>query len=184
MNQRSYAIAFHKQAEADFATHLRLRGGGYPDCHSLHYMQMACEKLAKSWLASRRRVDPNDLKTHRLIKQTFHVVILEYCRRGAVSAHSRREWMSTKLNQIAGEVERLSPSVEGPGFDPRPENCEYPWSSEEGGNWIAPVDYAFPNLVALCGPPLPYNPSKAAGAEFTKLVQFALRTLKVELEGA
>jgi hypothetical protein len=45
-----FAAAFFAQARSDWQTYEYLtRAPGLPRCHPLHYLQMACEKLAKAY---------------------------------------------------------------------------------------------------------------------------------------
>jgi hypothetical protein len=45
-----YARAFYEQASSGWhAYELLARSADLPRCHSLHYLQMACEKLGKAY---------------------------------------------------------------------------------------------------------------------------------------
>src|SRR5208283_5496445 len=39
-----------RQAESDHSVFVHLRRAGIPECHLLHYLQMATEKLSKAYL--------------------------------------------------------------------------------------------------------------------------------------
>ncbi len=52
MSRRDYyAVAFHTQAQSDWDAYelLARTQPSPPFCHSLHYLQMACEKLSKAY---------------------------------------------------------------------------------------------------------------------------------------
>jgi hypothetical protein len=46
----AFADAFYRQAWSDWQAYkLLAEADGLPRCHALHYLQMACEKLAKAY---------------------------------------------------------------------------------------------------------------------------------------
>src|ERR1700683_2930283 len=47
-----------KQAQSDHAIFVQLRGLGAHECHLLHYLQMATEKLSKAYLWRSGKVPP------------------------------------------------------------------------------------------------------------------------------
>jgi hypothetical protein len=93
-NRRSrYAVAFYRQAQSDWDVYLRLTQMlDVPRCHELHYLQMACEKLAKAYRLRDLDADIDDLATkHTGFMKFINTflrsprVLLEY--KGKLSAH-------------------------------------------------------------------------------------------------
>jgi hypothetical protein len=174
---RSYAAAFLRQARADFLTYQHLRlAEEIPNCHQLQFLQMACEKLAKTYLVLISDTPPEALLTHGRIESAFKAMIQFYFgARGDVRGWSkaRRMPVARGFESLAREIEALSPSnnkqMEG---GQRPDNCEYPWAWQRGGPFVAPVDYSFPLLGRL---------DQAAGADFLRLVEYFLDLSAQEL---
>ena len=58
MAMNEYQEIWWQQAKSDHSVFVLLRGQGVPPCHSLHYLQMVTEKIAKgldtAWLFSGR----------------------------------------------------------------------------------------------------------------------------------
>ncbi len=114
------------QARSDFEIFELLRGEGVAACHSLHFLQMSSEKIAKAsfW-------DRNEAPV------MTHVGFAKFLRRfGNTTANNRariaemfgfgtfdgfQAWIRSAI-PLARQVEQLSPSVmqDGP-------NAEYPW---------------------------------------------------------
>ena len=59
-NSNGLGRAYAQQALADFNAYNHLQGSGLPECQSLHFLQMTCEKLAKAYLC-RSGSEPSDL---------------------------------------------------------------------------------------------------------------------------
>jgi len=45
-----WSKVFLEQASSDWQVYEHLKGTHFPNCHALHYLQMATEKLAKAYL--------------------------------------------------------------------------------------------------------------------------------------
>ena len=160
--RQSWAAAFARQARSDWELHHRLATAGEADCHALHYLQMACEKIAKAYRIRDLTVDVDELTQHHIGFESFVSAFLlspafkeEYKHK---SAQFRRT--KTEMRRLAREVECLSPAVRR---EQRPDNSEYPWAA--GTVVVAPCDYGFPNLSLL---------TTSTGRAFLKLVRRAM----------
>ena len=133
-------------------------------CHSLQFLQMACEKLVKAHLCGTGS-DPATAQTsHAYIAKTLPLILRQQAtdlrftgkKARAVLQHSK---------YLAEEIEILAPAVKrGEG---RPDNCEYPW--EDGvGKLHVPLEWSFIPAQLLDLP---------AGRTFLKLVREAINNL-------
>lgn len=143
--EREWSRAFLLQAKSDWAMYLHLCAQtDVPRCHILHYLQMATEKLAKTYL-----YDPaQGRKVHRAFALYFQMLRKEGHLKSRVQATMRR--MDDKqyaaflrdLRGLAESTEKLAPAEAGDGPNP-----EYPWEmrSPSGDMFVeSPVNYLFP----------------------------------------
>jgi hypothetical protein len=137
------------QARSDHGVFLLLRHRGVAECHQLHYLQMASEKIGKAYFWQRGVPPP-----------AKHTVFVQFVRcLGHVSFEHRdrvagffgfkrprdfQNWLRIIL-PVAHELERLAPSLANDGPNP-----EYPWPHNQPTN--APVNYDFSNSVSLLSP--------------------------------
>lgn len=133
-----------------------------PRCHSLHYLQMACEKIAKAYLF-------RDTATAEARLTSGHVAFTSFINAFFRSAHVKNQYVgkdahlrlvSTHASQLAREIEKLAPAVDA---QESPSNAEYPWLS--GDQLIVPCRYDYPNLSSL---------READGIRFLKIVKEAI----------
>jgi hypothetical protein len=141
-----WSQAYAKQARGDFQAYEILRKHvELPECQSLHFLQMACEKLCKAFLCE-RGTEPDELQTsHAFIAGTLPVIARQqYSRLGG---QGRRKHLQAlrQFRQVAREIELLAPQVIDGGR--RPDNCEYPW--EHQGRLSIPIEHTFTNLDLL-----------------------------------
>jgi hypothetical protein len=137
----SWKEAYIKQAKSDFMIYKEFSKTRKPICQQLHYLQMATEKLAKSYLCSLQNGHPKI--THFAL-----VKFLKICKRqpdiraklGFENKHTRFSSYIDSLLPIADMIEQLAPV--GTKLD-RP-NPEYPWISNK--EVIPPIDYDFSNF--------------------------------------
>jgi hypothetical protein len=150
---QEWSRAFAKQAMADFdawnALQLKPPAGTtpLPRCQKLHFLQMACEKLAKAHLL-KGRMKVSDLeKSHAYIAKHLPTIV---SRQMVLSGDNDRvaQAVGAQCKRIAREIELLSPAVKDAGR--REDNCEYPW--EKGGVLHVPAEWHFPNLDLLTEP--------------------------------
>ncbi len=127
---------FLAQAQSDHTVWLALqKSGQHPPCHSLHYLQMTVEKLAKSYFW---RSGP---------APTVHAVFVRFLR---AIAHNDRVRTALQVNQkdvwrarlngflpVADDIERLAPALAQAG-----PNAEYPWPPSNPR--YAPAQHEFP----------------------------------------
>lgn len=118
-----------------------------PECHPLHYLQMAGEKLGK---AARKGLDGSESgslshvafsKLPKLLRRRDCALAL-----GWDSFDSYKQFLRQSAPLIR-QIETLNPAV-GPGAGPPTgwPNVEYPWrlpGACEPGGWTAPAEYGF-----------------------------------------
>ncbi len=141
MAMNEYQEIWWQQAKSDHSVFVLLRGQGVPPCHSLHYLQMVTEKIAKAYFW---RSDSPPPKKH-----TAFVHFLRSL--GAIHPNDRdrianlfsfrqfidfQNWIKVVL-PIAYDLEQLAPSLANDG-----PNSEYPWPNSLPQ--CAPVNYIFP----------------------------------------
>ena len=162
--REAWAAAFAAQAQSDWQVcHLLSKQSDLPACHRLHYLQMACEKIAKAY-----RCRDTSAKLDQLL--TRHVGFAKFMSSFLLSPAMRQQYRdkAAQLRQvrkgvlaIAREVEKLAPAVDGTDS---PENAEYPWAN--GDAVVVPCEYDYPALSLLREP---------QGRTFLKLMNRALR---------
>ena len=145
-----WASAYARQGLSDWQIYRHLAGEAeVASCHSLHYLQMACEKIAKAYRWRDTQASAESLTSE-------HVAFSKFMQSYLLSPSIRRDYRgrSEQLQQLkrlcrklAREVEKLAPSVDR---EQTPENAEYPWSY--GDKVIAPCDYSYPSLHLLTSP--------------------------------
>jgi hypothetical protein len=123
MNQ--YQCVWWEQAKSDHEMFVVCRREGFAQCHSLHYLQMATEKLAKAYFWRSNTPPP---KSHAGFVQflRFLGAVRNDRDRIADSFSFKRfedfqTWIKSTL-PIAYELEHLTPDLASDGPNP-----EYPW---------------------------------------------------------
>lgn len=159
-----WAVAYARQADADFQTFQRLQDLPVPECHRLLFLQMACEKLVKSHLCG-QGTNPADVQaSHAYVAKSLPVVL----RQQAVFVNyrgSKAEATLTNAKHLAKEIELLAPAVKRGGQ--RPDNCEYPWEDSDG--FVrTPLHWSFYPSELL---------AKPAGRSILKLIRGAINRL-------
>lgn len=126
-----WRVAYAKQAKADLQARQRLlEHPKIPECQQLHFLQMACEKVCKSYLCGLGS-DPQSLQgSHAYIARVLPIVA-----RQRFVFQSRREkqdhsWILAAIRKLARKIELLAPAVLEGGAVPA--NCEYPWIGPDG----------------------------------------------------
>jgi hypothetical protein len=147
-----WSSAFARQALADFDTwqalesYLALPAGAQPLPVSLklHFLQMACEKLAKAHLLLAGSKLTDLAQSHAYVAKTIPLIVREQM---ILNGENERVASSVReqCKKLAREIELLAPSVDYVGK--RRDNCEYPW--EDGGKAIAPAEWPFTSLHLL-----------------------------------
>ena len=163
---QDWGRAFAKQAQADFRTWNELgRQNELPKSQKLHFLQMACEKLAKAHLC-KSGLDPYSLQSsHAYIAKTLPIIARQQFPHRAGKTIRDRTGVVKRIKHLAREIELLSPAVDD--NKRRPDNCEYPWE-DAAGKLHVPAEYTFPNLTLLTHP---------GGRTFLNFIHRALRQL-------
>jgi hypothetical protein len=135
-SKEAWSKPFASQAKADFeawnALHLHYKPlaetAPLPQSQKLHFLQMACEKLAKAHLLL-GGAKLEDLETSHAYTAKQLTIILRQQLSMMPNPPKNEKYLLAHCIPLAREIELLSPAVKDGGR--RPDNCEYPW--EEGG---------------------------------------------------
>jgi hypothetical protein len=150
MSERAWAIAYLKQARADFSMFLQLKDDEDVNlCHALHFLQMATEKLSKAALLFGGGFRLKDVSsTHlvfveMLIKFKKHSGLanrLGFAGKGRGDTAALEKHIQSLL-PLAHWIEQLVPTSESTP------NCEYPWlvptNLPPDERVVAPCDHLF-----------------------------------------
>ena len=149
-SREAWASAFAEQSRSDWQVYDHLAAEPeIPACHQLHYLQMACEKIAKAYRCRDRSVNLEEL-----LKR--HVGFAKFIGSFLASPSMKEAYRgrAAQLREVARlararsrEIEKLAPAVDRAAS---PENAEYPWDS--GEKVISPCQYSYPRLSLLTSP--------------------------------
>lgn len=156
------ADAYAEQSCSDFAVY-QIHLQGAEECHRLHYLQMACEKIAKAYrLRDPVSFNPDDLYSHAVFSK-FVVGFLKSTptKNRYRSQDSKRRQMDRYAKLLAGEIERLAPAVDR---ENRPDNVEYPWMA--GETIFIPCRHTYPISRHL---------GEQGGRDILKLIEIAIK---------
>ena len=136
----SYQVLWWRQAKSDHEAFVILRGEGIAECHSLHYLQMVTEKIAKAYFWRSGYPPP---KSHagfvQFLRFLGHIQHKDRHRIAGLFSFNRfadfQNWINLVL-PIAYDLERLTPDLAKDGPNP-----EYPWPHAQPKE--APADYRF-----------------------------------------
>lgn len=164
--RQAFAAAFATQGRSDWDVYKYLSAltkPSFPQCHALHYLQMATEKIAKAYRIRDTAADVDDLVKHHtgfveFVNQFFRCQTIREEFRGQDAALQSLQRNATTL---AREIEKLAPATDRLAS---PENAEYPWERDEA--IIVPCNFGFPNLTML---------RQASGRAVMNLVERALK---------
>ena len=162
-SREEWAAAYARQARSDWTVFPQIVSiPDLPFCHRLHYLQMACEKIAKAYRARDTEIAIENLTAHHVWFEKFVTAyfLSPKVKKAFAGQDARRDRVARDTRRIAGQVEKLAPAV-----DPvaSPSNAEYPWM--DGDRIVVPCDHDFPNLTLLKEP---------GGRAFLKLVGQAM----------
>ena len=158
--RQAWADGYWQQSRSDFDIFNKL--SDVPECHRLHYLQMACEKIAKAY-----RLRDTSASLDGVLNS--HVAFSKFVEPFLGSAEIKKRYQGrisqlrtiTRLaKKLAREIEKLAPAVDR---DRSPANAEYPW--EEEGRVVVPCSYQYSSLTLLKQP---------AGRNFVKLIEIAI----------
>jgi hypothetical protein len=147
--RRGYAI----QAMSDLRVYQLLTSRPEnPACHRLHYLQMCLEKTAKAylWRSGKKSERSEKINTsHKFIAKILPQVFREYwLDKNANKSFANVKWK--RLKQLCQELDFLAPATDDAGQ--RPDNCEYPWLTDDGKgkqSIVVPAQHSFAILELL-----------------------------------
>ncbi len=132
-----------------------------PECQSLHFLQMACEKLCKAHFY-KSSFSENEIQSHAVVAKHLYTILQKQIARDPGLNHDVRSWFNQKtIGKWAKEIDLLCPAVSDNGK--RKDNCEYPWKSD--GKVHIPAEHDFTGLNFL---------EKGFGRIFLKLIKQAI----------
>jgi len=136
--------AYLRQARSDYEVYSFLNTPDVPLCHRLHYLQMASEKLAKSFLSkgSRKPYKKTHIAFVRFLKISKRYKPIQRELGYAKNLPAYCAYIDSLLGP-AQLIEDLAPV----GGDHDKVNPEYPWKDATGVIRV-PVDYAFREFSA------------------------------------
>ncbi len=169
---KDWVRGYARQADVDLHAHELY--ANHPvalaaECHKLLFLQMACEKVCKSYLIRGGAQPWSVQSSHAHIAGPLPGILRQRMLKVGYDAR-KIESLVTKFRHIAREIELLNPAVDDAGK--RPSNCEYPWPS--GDQVITPRDHRFEISRLLLEP---------AGVTFRKRLRDAINTILVETGG-
>jgi len=155
-----WSEVFLIQAKSDWQVYEHLEKTPLPHCHALHYLQMATEKLAKSYLLAGR----SDIKTvrasHHGLTRFLQLVWRNKGLQEEMGMTAKKLVAHIQqLLPLAYTIESLAPAIAGNGPNP-----EYPWEAPQN-TFHAPAVYEFTISKALREP---------RGRNLIKLIRTAL----------
>ena len=159
--KKRLADAYAEQSQSDFrvySEHLR----GAEECHRLHYLQMACEKIAKAYrVRDLVALGSHDLYSH-LAFSRFIVGFLKnpQIRLRYAGRDAKRRQIERDAHVFSAEIEKLAPAVDR---EQTPANVEYPWAA--GATVFVPCRHDYPLSRRL---------REQSGRDFLKLVETAI----------
>lgn len=132
------------------------------ECHRLHYLQMACEKIAKAYrLRDTLSFSEEDLYSHVIFSGFIQTLLKAPQVKGRFRANeAKRRQLERYARSFAREIEKLAPAVDR---GRTPANVEYPWMEEQVV--FVPCQFSFASLSML---------TEAEGREFLKLIEIAI----------
>ncbi|MGQ9625938.1 MAG: hypothetical protein ACUVV0_03420 [Anaerolineae bacterium] len=134
-----WSDAYLEQARSDWDAFEVICTSPLPDCHKLHYLQMATEKLGKALLLA-GGTDLDVVRgTHRAFTRFLQIAARNHgLQRELNMTGPQLQAHIQQLLPIAYDIERLAPALAGGG-----PNAEYPWEAPSG-TVNTPVSYGFP----------------------------------------
>ncbi|MBC7773176.1 MAG: hypothetical protein H7210_11815 [Pyrinomonadaceae bacterium] len=135
--EKQWSQAFARQACSDFeARDVLLNNAILPQCHQLHYLQMAMEKAAKAHLIGSGAEPTSVQGSHAYIAKVIPIIVMNGLSR---TGGKKDGWLMKAVHALAKRISCLHPQINA---DAVPSNCEYPWNDARG-NIIAPADHDF-----------------------------------------
>jgi len=134
-------MAYLRQARSDLECYYLLNGQGSHECHQLHFLQMATEKLARSRLAAALKAEPPRshvafFKWLTLLRNSDRVLVS----RLRLKSKSAERGFIDGLKKVGHAIESLAPNVADDRLGGA--NAEYPWAAPNSQP-ISPLDHNF-----------------------------------------
>lgn len=142
-----WMIAFQEQARSAWQAYHLMDQSSLPSCHTLHYLQMATEKLAKAALLAGGMKLEDLRNSHLAFTKFLRVAFRNRNLRhemGMSGAQLRTHFANTI--PVADAIERLAPALADGGVNP-----EYPWR-DPNGIVHTPATYSFDLARVLSTP--------------------------------
>jgi hypothetical protein len=141
--RNEWARAFAKQGASDLVVYRMLaQDSRIADCHRLHYLQMAGEKIARGYLLrhTKDRSLGDLLSTHEALESFVRLYRKSPEATARYAGHAAQfDELMNQVRGLAAEIEKLAPAVDRQRW---PANAEYPWSN--GARLTVPCEYAYP----------------------------------------
>ena len=139
-----WSEVFFTQASSDWQLYEHLRQTSFPECHALHYLQMATEKLGKAYLFAGRTHSKTIRSTHHALTKFLQLASRNDALQQVIGMTARQLRAHVQqLLPLAYEVEHLAPTLAHDGPNP-----EYPWEAPPGF-FHAPATHEFALIKAL-----------------------------------
>jgi hypothetical protein len=149
-DSEEWAVAFAVQARSDLDAYSVLtRQEELPQCHRLHYLQMACEKASKAYELRYGTSSERTLTSHVVIAHNLPLIFRAYYGDTFGKRLHRYSPLLEKVKSLARDIELLAPAP-ADGMR-RPDNSEYPWRDALGQTRI-PALHRFPVADDLDAP--------------------------------
>jgi len=135
-----------EQSKSELALFVQLRKAGAAQCHLLHYLQMATEKLSKAYVWRSGKAPP---KSHTGFVRFLKALLdrrpaeLGFISRalGFARPEDLERWVS-RVQPLAYALQNIAPAEAQNGANP-----EYPWPHEAPAH--CPATHVFPLWVSL-----------------------------------
>jgi hypothetical protein len=152
------AEAYRRQAQSDFRVYELLAGekrADVPECHALHYLQMATEKIAKAAFLA-LQVEGFDKYSHVAFSELRrHLKRRDLAPKLAFRSFRSYRAFLKRAGSLFRRIDELSPAVgpQQPGGGPKEgPNSEYPWRARDDAGqvvWHVPAEHSFGLLAEL-----------------------------------
>ncbi len=130
--------AYLLQARSDWQIFRMLQQQPVPECHPLHYLQMATEKLGKACIIAGGNAPAQVRTSHKAFVRFLQIAaynpdLQKQLRMTGVQLRAHIK----ALLPVAEEIEKLAPAIAHSG-----PNAEYPWETPVGTVHV-PATYSF-----------------------------------------
>ena len=132
VTSKDWAIAYAIQARSDWTAREHLISSTtLPRCHALHFLQMACEKLCKSYLLTKGSKADDVRRSHAYISKTLPTILRGWLTKNTTVGNKDRSVILAKGCEFAKEIELLAPAVKAVVWPPCPWKKGWPPAVQE-----------------------------------------------------